>query len=65
MTTNAAVGPATLKRDPPKTAMTIPAMADVYSPYCGGTPLPMASAMASGMAMIPTVTPAMASLSKR
>src|SRR5690606_26910269 len=39
--------------------------AEVYRPYCGATPLPIASAMASGMAIIPTVIPAIRSRIKR
>ena len=65
MTTKAAVGPDTLKRDPPVRAITIPATAEVYRPYCGATPLPIARAIASGMAMIPTVIPAIRSRVKR
>ena len=65
ITTKAAVGPDTLKREPPVRAITIPATAEVYRPYCGATPLPIASAIASGMAMIPTVIPAIRSRVKR
>ncbi len=54
----AAVGPDTLKREPPVSAMSNPATIAVYSPYCGGAPLPIASAMASGTATMPTVIPA-------
>jgi hypothetical protein len=45
--------------------MTIPATAEVYRPYCGATPLPIASAIASGMAIMPTVIPAIRSRTKR
>jgi hypothetical protein len=37
-TTNAAVGPETLCREPPRSAMTAPPTMAVYSPCCGGTP---------------------------
>ena len=50
-----------LKRLPPVNAMIAPAIIAVYRPYCGATPLAMASAMASGMAITPTVIPAMRS----
>ena len=64
ITTKAAVGPEILKRDPPVNAMIIPATMAVYNPCCGGTPLAMASAMESGMAIMPTVNPAIISLVK-
>src|SRR5690606_26353986 len=37
----------------------------VYKPCCGATPLAMASAMASGIATIPTVVPAIKSRKNR
>ena len=64
MTTNAAVGPEILKRDPPVNAIIIPAIIAVYKPCCGGTPLAIANAMESGIAIIPTVKPAIISLTK-
>ncbi len=57
-TTNAAVGPETLTREPPATAMIAPATMDVYRPCCGGTPEAIASAIASGSATMPTTAPA-------
>ena len=39
----------------------IPATAAVYKPYWGATPLPIANAIASGIAIIPTVIPAIRS----
>ena len=64
ITTKAAVGPEILKRDPPVSAIIIPATMAVYKPCCGGTPLAMASAMESGIAIMPTVNPAIISLTK-
>lgn len=54
-----------LNRELPQRAIAIPATAEVYSPYCGATPLAIARAIASGMAIMPTVMPAMISLSRR
>src|SRR5690606_41675558 len=62
ITTKAADGPEMLKRAPPVSAITKPAIAAVYNPYCGGTPLAMARAIASGIAIMPTVRPANRSL---
>jgi mannose-6-phosphate isomerase len=42
-----------------------PAAELLTQPYCGATPLPIASAIASGMAIIPTVIPAIRSRVKR
>ncbi len=61
MTTNAAVGPDTLKRDPPKSAITEPPINTVYKPCCGGTPTAIAKAMAKGIAIMPMVKPALRS----
>ena len=58
ITTKAAVGPETLKREPPLRAISGAATSTVYRPCCGGAPTAMARAMASGMAMMPTVSPA-------
>ncbi len=61
ITTNAAVGPETLKREPPVRAISGAATSTVYNPCWGATPTAMASAMARGMAMMPTVNPALMS----
>ena len=58
MTTKAAVGPVTWKREPPRSGTTSPAMIAVYSPCCGGTPTAMASAIDRGNATTPTTRPA-------
>ncbi|MNT33524.1 hypothetical protein D3C72_1694570 [compost metagenome] len=58
ITTKAAVGPDTLKREPPVSAISGAATSAVYRPCCGATPTAMASAIARGMAMMPTVSPA-------
>ena len=58
MTTKAAVGPEILKREPPVSAMIAPATMAVYKPCWGGTPVAMASAMESGTATMPMVSPA-------
>ncbi|MNE76004.1 hypothetical protein D3C80_1722130 [compost metagenome] len=47
-----------MKREPPVRAINGAATSTVYRPCCGATPTAMASAMASGMAMMPTVSPA-------
>ena len=57
-TTKAAVGPETFMREPPSSGISAPATIEVYRPYCGGTPLAIASAMASVSATMPTTMPA-------
>src|SRR5574344_798092 len=65
ITTKAAVGPETLKREPPVNEITKPATSAVYSTYSGLTPLAIANAIANGIAIIPTVIPAIISRIKR
>ncbi len=61
MTTKAAVGPDTLNREPPVKAIKGAATSTVYRPCCGATPTAIANAMAKGMAIMPTVKPAVMS----
>lgn len=65
ITTKAAVGPETLNFEPPVNAIMKPDIIAVYRPCCGGTPLAIANAIANGIAIIPTVMPAIKSLRKR
>ena len=62
MTTNAPVGPPICTRDPPSAEMRKPATMAVQRPRSGVTPLAIANAMAKGSATIPTMTPAVASV---
>ena len=52
----AVVGPDTRCHEEPNSAATIAGIIAAYRPYCGGTPVAMASAMDSGMATMPTVS---------
>ena len=58
---NAAVGPPICTFEPPKKEIRKPAMIAVCRPFSGVVPLAIASAIASGRAMIATVSPASAS----
>lgn len=58
----AAVGPPICTREPPSAEIRKPAMIAVCSPFSGGAPLAIASAIASGSATTATVRPARASL---
>ena len=58
ITMNAPVGPPIRKREPPNTDTRKPATIAVIRPCCGVTPLAMPNAIASGRAIIPTITPA-------
>ena len=62
MTTNAPVGPPIWTRLPPSAEMRNPATTAVTRPFSGATPEAMAKASASGMATMPTTTPAWRSL---
>ena len=57
-TMKAPVGPPMQRRVPPTAEMMKPVMTAVTRPCSGATPLAIANAIASGMAMMPTVTPA-------
>ncbi len=63
-TTIAAVGPVIWTREPPSSAQIAPARIAVYRPYCGGTPVATAIAMARGNATAPTRMPAFRSARK-
>ena len=65
ITMKAPAGPPICTLLPPKRAIRKPAMMAVKMPVCGVSPLAMAKAMASGSATIPTVIPAVTSLTKR
>ncbi len=58
MTTNAPVGPPICTRLPPRNEIRKPATTAVTRPFSGETPEAMANAMASGIATMPTTTPA-------
>ena len=58
ITTNAPVGPPIWTRLPPRNEIRKPATAAVTRPVSGGTPEAIAKAIASGMATMPTTTPA-------
>src|SRR6266851_1616458 len=62
ITTNAPVGPPICTRDPPSAAIRNPPTIAVNSPRSGLTPLAMAKAMARGSATMPTMTPAVTSV---
>ena len=62
MTTKAPVGPPICTRLPPSAEMRKPATMAVNRPRSGGTPEPMANAIASGSATTPTTMPATRSL---
>ena len=62
MTTKAPVGPPICTRLPPSREIRKPATTAVNRPRSGGTPEPMAKAIASGSATTPTTMPAMRSL---
>ncbi|MNT86446.1 hypothetical protein D3C72_2267400 [compost metagenome] len=64
MTMKAPVGPLTEVLLPPSSEVRKPAMTAVKMPACGGTPLAMANAIASGSATMPTVMPAIRSWRK-
>src|SRR6266566_4321183 len=62
ITTNAPVGPPICTREPPRAEIRKPATIAVNRPRSGPTPLAIANAIASGSATIPTITPAVRSV---
>ena len=65
MTINAPAGPPICTREPLNSEIRKPAIIAVNSPACGGRPLAIANAIASGSATTLTVSPAPTSLIRR